>query len=277
MLCRPQALLAFVLGPCFVALAYGQAASAPGAAGEQMERAQRDADKVLMRIRQMGETPRNKPAAKAEAPAAPPRRAEPRRAPPAAKVEARAEPATPAADVVKAPLVTAPAPATALAQPVAPPPAAAPVNDPLVFDFDQPLASFKVNSGTRWGEVRGAQLRLVERQGSGGKAIQAKTPEDSWLGQDFNEPRDWSKKKYLHFQTQSALGFDGKTGLKFGDGWDWCDLRAVAGAQQPNGVTHYRLALDTRACPQLDRSNIRGLHFWVRQGDTFTMDGFRLE
>lgn len=280
-------LVGLIVGPGFIAAALAQAASGPASTQETeaMARARRDAEKVFSWIRKDGETatpttPQPKRKANddddAAAPAKPAPKPAPKAAPkPAPQPVARSAPPAPAPAPAPA-KVAAPAAAAAVAAPPAPVAAAArtPELPPALFDFEKSTEGFTANDGYKWGAAPGAEVTLVDKAARGAKALQVKVTKDSWVGRDF-EGEDWGGKAYVVFSLQSERGYNGKIGFKTGQDWGWCDAKAVVSGEV-KGFTIYRVALESKLCPSLDKRDVRGMHLWINAGDTVTLDNIYL-
>lgn len=288
-------LVGMLCGPVFASMAFAQAASSSEAETEAMARAKRDAEKVFSWIRKDGEVAapqgKRKPNDDADAPAP---KAAPK--PPVAKPPPpRAVKAPPAAASAAAPTVAkqpdasaasakpqgAPAPTGKQQATPAVPAATAtatatkgPELPPALFDFEKNSEGFTANDGYKWGPSAGAELALVDKAMRGAKALQVKVVRDSWVGRDL-ESEDWGGKAYVVFALHSERGYVGKVGFKTGPDWSWCDAKAVASGES-KGFTIYRVALESKLCPSLDRRDVRGMHLWINGGDTVTLDNFHL-
>jgi hypothetical protein len=226
---------------------------------EDWLRAQRDADKVLDRLRRLPAAAPAPTPAPTPAPAAQP---QPKSQ---TKSQSKTKQQPAAKETSAAPVATKSTPAAAPA-----------VATPEVSDFESTMEDFAINDGSRWGKVEGSSLTRVSEASHGSYALQVQTPLDSWVGVDFAQSPDWSNYQYLVFELNSKIGFNGTIGLKTGASWDWCEVHATA-VTEAKGFTTYRTPLASNSCPNVDKKMVRGFHMRVKAGDTVVMDHFRLE
>lgn len=247
---------------------------------EALARAQRAADRVKEFIMINGKAGIGPPAAPAAAPAA---RATPRSGTrghsAAARNTAAASQAVPAAaNAAARPPIEAPAPdgprAAAPMAPAAPKPLA---EGAQLFDFETSTEGFTLHSVAEWAELPAVNLTLTRQAVHGQFALQATSPTDAWLGVDLSESVDFSALRHVTFRMRSAGGATGRLAIKSGSQLDWCELRPTA-LRSTDGFVRYEVALQTkgRECQNLDLEDVRGLHWFVRAGDTVSLDDVEL-
>ncbi len=152
------------------------------------------------------------------------------------------------------------------------PPAAA-----SLFDFETSTEGFTLHSLADWVELPAKGLTLTPQAAHGRYALQAVSPTDAWLGVDLSDAVDFSALKRLTFWMRSAHGAAGRLAVKSGLEYDWCELRPIAiGAA--DGFVHYEVFLQAggHECKNLDLGDVRGLHWFVRAGDSIILDDVEL-
>lgn len=164
--------------------------------------------------------------------------------------------------------------------PVASPAPAAPrplAEGAQLFDFENSTEGFTLHSLAEWSELPAVNLTLTRRAVHGQFALQATSSTDAWLGVDLTESVDFSALRHITFWMRSAGGAAGRLAIKSGSQLDWCELRPTA-LRSADGFVRYEVALQTkgRDCRNLDLEDVRGLHWFVRAGDTVSLDDVEL-
>ena len=251
---------------------------------EALARAQRAADRVkefIVMSGKVGIAPAAAPAS-APAPASVARIAArsathahssaPRSASAASQVASAAQPTT-ARPFLEAAGADTP-PVAALPAPAAPRPLA---EGAQLFDFENSTEGFTLHSLAEWSELPAVNLTLTRRAVHGQFALQAASSTDAWLGVDLTESVDFSALRHITFWMRSAGGAAGRLAIKSGSQLDWCELRPTA-LRSADGFVRYEVALQTkgRDCQNLDLEDVRGLHWFVRAGDTVSLDDVEL-
>lgn len=146
-----------------------------------------------------------------------------------------------------------------------------------LFDFETSKEGFTLHSLVDWVELPAAGMTLTPQAAHGKYALQATSPTDAWLGVDLSDSVAFSALKRITFSMRSARGTAGRLAIKSGSQYDWCELRpSVIGIA--DGFVNYEVELQAkgRECKNLDLEDVRGLHWFVRAGDTVILDNVEL-
>jgi hypothetical protein len=146
-----------------------------------------------------------------------------------------------------------------------------------LFDFETSTEGFTLHSLAEWVELPAGGLTLTSQAAQGQSALQASSSTDAWLGVDLSQSVDFTALKRVTFWMRSARGVVGRLAIKSGSQFDWCELRpATIGTA--GGFVHYEVVLQAkgRECRNLDLEDVRGLHWFVRAGDTVVLDDVEL-
>jgi len=247
---------------------------------EALARAQRAADRVKEVIR-MSSTfnaapasaarPASKPPARAVARSTATRQAAP---PPAAQAAASG-----AGAAMQAAAPSTPSPGSRQSLSVAEATSTRPMPDAAsLFDFETSKEGFTLHSLAEWAELPAVGMALTSQAAHGQYALQASSPTDAWLGVDLSDAVAFSALKRITFWMRSARGLVSRLAIKSGSQYDWCELRPSVIATS-DGFVQYEVALQAkgRECKNLDLEDVRGLHWFVRAGDTVILDNVKLQ
>ncbi len=146
-----------------------------------------------------------------------------------------------------------------------------------LFDFEASTEGFTLHSLAEWKELPSAGLTLTSQAAQGQSALQATSSTDAWLGVDLSQSVDFSGLNRVTFWMRSARAVVGRLAIKSGSQYDWCELRPAA-IGSAGGFVHYQVVLQAegRECKNLDLEDVRGLHWFVRAGDTIVLDDVEL-
>jgi hypothetical protein len=146
-----------------------------------------------------------------------------------------------------------------------------------LFDFETSTEGFTLHSLAEWTELPAGGLTLTSQAAQGQSALQATSSSDAWLGVDLSQSVDFSALKRVTFWMHSARGLVSRLAIKSGSQFDWCELRPAT-IGMAGGFVHYEVVLQAkgRECRNLDLEDVRGLHWFVRAGDTVVLDDVEL-